>query len=180
MRPSVNPRPARRPARLLSLAIVLGLAAGACTSTSSAGWTFEPPPSATPSPAGSAAPSAAPSSAASTGASAGASAGPSASAPAASGGTGGVTITETALNIAFTVPALTAPANQPFQITFENQDQGVPHNIDIKKSDGSEAFKGALVTGVTTTTYDVPALPAGTYPFQCDVHPNMTGTLTVK
>ena len=176
MRPSVNPRPARRLARLLSLAIVLGLAAGACTSTSSAGWTFEPPPSATPSPAGSAAPSAAPSSAASTGASAG----PSASAPAASGGTGGVTITETALNIAFTVPALTAPANQPFQITFENQDQGVPHNIDIKKSDGSEAFKGALVTGVTTTTYDVPALPAGTYPFQCDVHPNMTGTLTVK
>ncbi|MHB8398020.1 MAG: cupredoxin domain-containing protein [Candidatus Limnocylindrales bacterium] len=172
----MNPRPARRPARLLSLAIVLGLAAGACTSTSSAGWTFEPPPSATPSPAGSAAPSAAPSSAASTGASAG----PSASAPAASGGTGGVTITETALNIAFTVPALTAPANQPFQITFENQDQGVPHNIDIKKSDGSEAFKGALVTGVTTTTYDVPALPAGTYPFQCDVHPNMTGTLTVK
>jgi len=176
MRPSVNPRPTWRPARLLSLAIVLGLAAGACTSTSSAGWTFEPPPPATPSPAASAAPSAASSSAAS----AGASAGPSASAPAASGGTGGVTITETALNIAFTVPALTAPANQPFQITFENQDQGVPHNIDIKKSDGSEAFKGSIVTGVITTTYDVPALPAGTYPFQCDVHPNMTGTLTVK
>jgi len=26
----------------------------------------------------------------------------------------------------------------------------------------------------------VPALDAGTYKFVCDVHPNMTGTLTVK
>jgi plastocyanin len=26
----------------------------------------------------------------------------------------------------------------------------------------------------------VPALPAGTYTFACSVHPNMTGTLTVK
>jgi plastocyanin len=26
----------------------------------------------------------------------------------------------------------------------------------------------------------VPALPAGTYSFVCSVHPNMTGTLTVK
>jgi plastocyanin len=31
-----------------------------------------------------------------------------------------------------------------------------------------------------TVTYDVPALPAGTYTFICIVHPNMTGTLTVK
>jgi len=26
----------------------------------------------------------------------------------------------------------------------------------------------------------VPALPAGTYTFACSVHPNMTGTLTVR
>ena len=30
------------------------------------------------------------------------------------------------------------------------------------------------------TTYAVPALAAGTYPFVCTVHPNMTGTLTVQ
>ena len=29
-------------------------------------------------------------------------------------------------------------------------------------------------------TYDVPALPAGTYGFVCTVHPNMIGTLTAK
>ena len=29
-------------------------------------------------------------------------------------------------------------------------------------------------------TYDVRPLPAGTYPFECFVHPTMTGTLTVK
>ena len=30
------------------------------------------------------------------------------------------------------------------------------------------------------TDYQVPALKAGTYPFVCIVHPNMTGTLTVQ
>jgi plastocyanin len=33
---------------------------------------------------------------------------------------------------------------------------------------------------VGTQTYDVPALPAGTYSFVCSVHPNMVGTLTVR
>jgi hypothetical protein len=28
-------------------------------------------------------------------------------------------------------------------------------------------------------TYDVPALPAGTYSFRCDVHPDMSGELAV-
>ena len=44
----------------------------------------------------------------------------------------------------------------------------------------SPSSRATSSTGVTTTTYTVPALPAGTYPFICTVHPNMTGTLTVK
>ena len=99
--------------------------------------------------------------------------------PSASGATG-TSVQITAQNIAFTTTNVTAPAGQPFQIQFANNDPGTPHNVEIKNPDGSVAFKGAIVTGPTTTTYDVPALPAGTYPFQCTVHPTMTGTLTVK
>ena len=54
------------------------------------------------------------------------------------------------------------------------------HNVEIKDGSGKDVFKGDLVTGVTTTTYTVPALTAGAYTFNCTVHPNMTGTLTVK
>ena len=41
-------------------------------------------------------------------------------------------------------------------------------------------FKGDIFNGPDKRTYSVPALPAGTYAFVCSVHPNMTGTLTVK
>ena len=41
-------------------------------------------------------------------------------------------------------------------------------------------FKGDIFPGVETRPYSVPALQAGAYKFVCDVHPNMTGTLTVK
>jgi plastocyanin len=37
-----------------------------------------------------------------------------------------------------------------------------------------------VVTGPTTTTYDIPALKPGTYYFHCDVHPTMNGTATVR
>ena len=106
------------------------------------------------------------------------SAGPASVAPSTAGPAADVTIT--ALNTAFTTAAVSGPAGKAFSIAFDNQDQGVPHNVHIKNADGSDAFKGDLVTGPTTKVYQVPALPAGTYPFVCDVHPSMTGTLTVK
>ena len=45
---------------------------------------------------------------------------------------------------------------------------------------GPAVWTGEIFNGVETRTYDVPALPAGTYGFVCTVHPNMTGTLTAK
>ena len=36
----------------------------------------------------------------------------------------------------------------------------------------------ATITGPAEANYQVPALDAGDYKFQCSVHPNMTGTLT--
>jgi cytochrome c oxidase subunit II len=92
----------------------------------------------------------------------------------------GSALSVTAKDVAFVETSLTTAPDKPFQIAFTNNDAGVQHNIEIKKPDGSDAFKGQLVTGVATATYDVPALPAGTYAYNCTVHPAMTGTLTVK
>ncbi len=146
--------------------------------TTISGWrdpAFVPAPGATPVPAcwkdafaqPSAAPSAAPS--------AGASAAPS-EAPAAT------VIRISAQNIAFDLSQIEVPADQPFQIEFANNDPGIPHNVAIHEGSptGIPVFVGEIVTCVTTITYDVPALPAGTYGFVCTVHPNMTGTLTAK
>ncbi|MDH4143065.1 MAG: cytochrome c oxidase subunit II [Gemmatimonadota bacterium] len=101
--------------------------------------------------------------------------------PAPSGDTGqGPTLQVSALNIAFEQSELGAPADTPFKIEFENKDASVPHNVEIKDAGGASVFKGEIFNGVETRTYDVPALPAGTYTFTCTVHPNMTGTLTVN
>jgi plastocyanin/mono/diheme cytochrome c family protein len=118
-------------------------------------------------------------------ASASASPSPSASpqpSPSASGSEQPGALSITAKNIAFDPTTLSAPAGQPFTIDFDNQDAGVQHDVAIfEGSDATApvAFRGDLVTGVASVTYNVPALPAGSYFFHCDVHPTMTGTLTV-
>jgi len=104
-------------------------------------------------------------------------------APPPSGGpAAGPPLQVSALNVAFEQTELTAPANAPFQIAFDNKDNGVPHNVAIHQGSptGQEVFKGEIITGVAQKTYDVPALAAGSYAFVCSVHPNMTGTLTVN
>jgi plastocyanin len=77
------------------------------------------------------------------------------------------------------------PANAAFKITFDNQDNQAPHNLAIFQPDGTTkvAIQGdtAFFTGPGQRTYDVPALPAGAYPYKCEVHPTtMMGTLTLK
>ena len=102
--------------------------------------------------------------------------------PAPSGQPAGPTLSVSAVNIAFEQSTLQAPADTPFKIEFDNKDASVPHNVAIHEGGptGPEVFKGEVVTGPTKTTYDVPALKAGSYGFACSVHPNMTGTLTVQ
>ncbi len=148
----------RRP--LLLLVIALATVLAACASAAGPGWTYAPPTEAPPSQA---APSVAPSEAPSDG----------------GGGSGGTVIREIAKGIQFVNKDLSAPADTPFQIEFDNQDVGTPHNIEIKDASGAVVFKGEIFAGPAVKTYDVPALPAGTYPFVCTVHPNMIGTLTV-
>jgi len=110
-----------------------------------------------------------------------ASAAPSGSASAApSASTSGETVDIKASGIAFTTPNVTAPAGKAFTIHFDNQDNGVPHNVQVKDASGASVFKGEIFNGVAAKDYQVPALQAGTYSFVCDVHPNMTGTLTAS
>ena len=93
-----------------------------------------------------------------------------------------VTLKISAQGIAYDTDTLEVPANTPFKIEFANNDAGIPHNVSIHKDSptGAEVWQGEIFNGVDTRTYDVPALPAGTYGFVCTVHPNMTGTLTAK
>jgi cytochrome c oxidase subunit 2 len=101
--------------------------------------------------------------------------------PAPSGEATGPTIEAAAQNVEYTTTALSAPADTPFSIHFVNQDvPGVPHDIEIKDAAGAVVFEGAIIDGGQEITYAVPALAAGTYPFVCTVHANMTGTLTVQ
>ena len=95
-----------------------------------------------------------------------------------SASSGGSALSISAKDIKFSTDSLTAPADKAITIDFDNQDSA-PHNIAIKAANGAEKFKGKIVTG-ERVTYDVGALPAGTYTFWCEVHTNMTGTLTVQ
>ena len=88
----------------------------------------------------------------------------------------GVTIV--AKDIAFTPTEVTIPADEATTIVLDNQ-ENVPHNIAIKDAAGTTVYKGEIVTQ-TTVDNAVPALAAGTYTFWCEVHPNMTGTLTAS
>jgi hypothetical protein len=93
------------------------------------------------------------------------------------------TVHETAAELSFGSTTLQAPGNAPFNLVFDNQAPGVAHNVAIytNSSASTVLFRGALVTGVKTVTYHVPALKPGTYFFRCDVHPTqMTGTFVVK
>ncbi len=103
----------------------------------------------------------------------------------ASGGSGAGSATRIQLQaqgIAYLSDTLTAPAGAPFQIVFTNSDAGIPHNVSIHagSATGTAVFTGDIFQGVATQTYDVPALPAGTYYYVCSVHANMVGTLTVQ
>jgi plastocyanin/uncharacterized membrane protein len=79
----------------------------------------------------------------------------------------------------FVPSSLTVPAGEPIGLAFENEDEGVPHNVAVYEDDSAaqSLFVGDLVDGPTSVTYDVPALEPGEYYFRCDVHPQMNGTL---
>jgi len=79
----------------------------------------------------------------------------------------------------FTKDMLVVPADTPFELIFENRQDGVPHDVAIQ---GGEEFlfDGEEIIGPETIVYEVPSIPAGEYTFVCTIHPPMTGTLTAQ
>ena len=102
--------------------------------------------------------------------------------PAATPAAGGGTLTITALNSLFEKTELTASPG-PLEITFDNKDAGVPHNLHLyqgSSASGKDLGTTDINVGPVADKLDV-TLEPGAYYFQCDVHvTTMKGTLTVK
>ena len=82
-------------------------------------------------------------------------------------------------NIAFDNTELTAAAGEPLEITFDNRDDGIPHNIHVRDNGVDE--KTEITAGPSTQRLEVTFDQAGAYRFFCDVHPaQMNGTITVE
>lgn len=80
-------------------------------------------------------------------------------------------------DISFDADCVAAPAGVRFEIKFKNRDFGIQHNFAIYTEDGGDAlFQGRVITGTSDATYQVDAIDAGQYYFQCDIHPSMNGT----
>lgn len=82
----------------------------------------------------------------------------------------------------FDKKCLAAKAGQPIKVKFDNTDN-FGHNFAIldKQGGAQKLFTGEVITGPMTTVYQVPVLPAGTYFFQCNIHPFiMQGSFVVS
>jgi plastocyanin len=108
---------------------------------------------------------------------------PAASAGGDSGG-GAATVADGAVEISaadleFNVTTIEATAGEDFTITLVNDDSA-PHNISIYTEEGGEQLAlGPTGNGGETVETAVSALEPGEYYFQCDIHPDMNGTLVV-
>jgi len=96
-----------------------------------------------------------------------------------------VTAPVNGIQLGFEPSVLDVPADEDFAITFDNDDPGIPHNIQV--FEGTETTgkpiwapkDNAVINGGESVEYDISGLAAGTYAFNCYVHPTMVGTLTV-
>ena len=81
--------------------------------------------------------------------------------------------------LSFNTGTLIVPAARPFDLVFNNNDEGVLHNVEIADSSArtTKLLDGEIITGVASITYQVPELAEGNYYFLCAVHPNMNGTV---
>lgn len=90
-------------------------------------------------------------------------------------------LTITAESLVFDTACLALPAGEPVTIAFENLDTQ-PHNVAIyaDASKATQLYFGEIIEGGESISYEVPALEAGTFYFECNVHPAMNGSVVVQ
>ena len=92
------------------------------------------------------------------------------------------TLTLTATDNAFSQKTITVKAGQAVTVTLTNKGQAVHnfHVLGLKGADGKDV-QTALVESSGSASVTFTPQKAGSYTFQCDVHPSeMTGTLIVQ
>ena len=88
--------------------------------------------------------------------------------------------TLSAKGVKYDLAKFAVKAGEAVELTFHNEDVGVPHNVAIVASDGTKLFSGEKIAGDATVTYEIPALKEGAkYTFICEVHANMKGEVDV-
>jgi plastocyanin len=91
-------------------------------------------------------------------------------------------LTITADGLAFDTGCLALPAGEAVTIRLVNAEDVEPHNVAIytDSSKSTQRFSGDIVDGGESIDYQIPALEAGTYYFECTIHPAMNGSVVVQ
>jgi plastocyanin len=91
-------------------------------------------------------------------------------------------LTVTADSLAFDTDCLALPAGEAVTIRLVNAEDVEPHNMAVytDSSRTTQRFSGDIVDGGESIEYEIPALEAGTYYFDCTIHPAMNGSVVVQ
>jgi plastocyanin len=87
-----------------------------------------------------------------------------------------------AKDVAFDTTSIRLPAGAATRLRVANEDAGIYHNIAVYRDRQASDLvqRGALFDGPKTRDYVFEPFTAGTYYFQCDLHPAMSGTLIAE
>jgi plastocyanin len=90
-------------------------------------------------------------------------------------------LTITAANLLFDTACLALPADEAVTIRLVNDDTQ-PHNLAIYTDSSKETllFSGDIIDAGEEIEYEVDPIPAGTFYFDCTVHPGMNGSVVVE
>ena len=91
-------------------------------------------------------------------------------------------LTVTAEGLAFDTDCLALPSGEAVTIRLVNAEDAEPHNLAIyaDSSRSTQVFSGDIVDGGESIDYQIEALEAGTYYFDCTIHPAMNGSVVVR